>query len=359
MERGVRVIFPEAETFILPMADGGEGTVDALVQATGGSMHASMVSDPLGRPVQAAWGVLGDGKTAVAEMAAASGLCLLKPEERSPFAASTRGTGEMLLDIIRQGYKNIILGIGGSATNDGGTGFIRAFGAKFLDAAGRELPEGGKALANLAFIDLSGLDECLKDATLQVACDVDNPLCGSRGASAVYGPQKGATPDMVRELDIALARYGETAERATGRNIMGTPGVGAAGGLGAGLLFFTNAKLRPGIDIVLEATDFYNRAKGMDLILTGEGQTDFQTAFGKAPSGVARVGNENCVPVVCLSGSLGKDYLSLLDKGFSAVASCMPEPLDLNTAMSDALRLVEEASIRAVSLIRTGMGMRK
>jgi len=298
IERGVRTVFPAAEVVKVPIADGGEGTVDALVVATSGRTMETTVHGPLGESVAARWGVLGGGTTAVIEMAAASGLPLVPPGKRDPRVTSTRGTGELLRAALDAGLRHLVIGIGGSATNDGGAGLARALGARFLDAAGRELPDGGAALARLARIELEGLDPRLGEATILVACDVDNPLTGPRGASAVYGPQKGATPSRVRELDAALARYGDIARAATGRDVAALPGAGAAGGLGAGLLYFTPAQLRPGVEIVLEITGFDARVRHADLVITGEGRTDFQTAMGKAPVGVAAAARRHGVPVI-------------------------------------------------------------
>jgi glycerate kinase len=247
MARGVREVFPAAEVVAVPIADGGEGTVDALVAATGGRIVECTVSGPLGGPVTARWGVLGDGTTAVIETAAASGLTLLPPGRRDPGRATTRGTGELLRAALDAGLRRAVIGLGGSATTDGGAGLARALGVRFLDAGGRELPDGGAALARLARVDASRLDPRLAGADLLVACDVENPLTGPEGAAAVYGPQKGATPALVRELDAALARYAEVAGAATGRDVAAVPGAGAAGGLGAGLLLFTPARLRPGV----------------------------------------------------------------------------------------------------------------
>jgi glycerate kinase len=354
MARGVRAVFPDAEVDAVPIADGGEGTVDALVLATGGRVREAEVHGPLGEPVRARWGVLGGGDTAVIEMAAASGLPLVPPARRDPRVTTTRGTGELVRAALDAGLRRLVVGIGGSATNDGGTGFARALGARFLDAGGEELPEGGAALARLARIDSGGLDPRLAGAELLVACDVDNPLTGPRGASAVYGPQKGATPAMVRALDAALARYAEVAARVTGRDVAGRAGAGAAGGLGAGLLFFTPAQLRPGVAIVLEATGFDRRVRGADLVLTGEGRTDEQTAMGKAPAGVAAAAKRHGVPVVCLSGGLGEGADRVLDVGIDAVASTAPGPLSLEDSMRAGASLVEAAAARACRLLRVG-----
>ncbi len=358
MARGIRTVFPEAEVIELPIADGGEGTVEALVAATGGTLHRTAVRGPLGEPVDAAWGLLGDGRTAVVEMAAASGLTLVPEERRDPRLTDTSGTGELVQAALDAGLRRLILGIGGSATNDGGAGFARALGVRFLDAAGRDLPGGGAALARLARVDLAGLDSRLAETELLVACDVDNPLCGPRGASAVYGPQKGATPEVVRELDAALTTYARIARRDTGREVAETPGAGAAGGLGAGLLFFTPAQLRPGVEIVLEAVGFEDQVRGADLVFTGEGRTDAQTAMGKAPVGVAAAAKRQGVPVVCLSGGLGEDADAVLGRGIDALAGLPPGPMSLEACLSAGAPLLEAAAARVCRLLQVGRSLR-
>jgi glycerate 2-kinase len=358
VERGLRTVWPDAEVRKVPIADGGEGTVDALVVATSGCAVETTVRGPLGEPVRARWGVLGDAATAVIEMAAASGLPLVPKERRDPRVTTTHGTGELLRAALDAGLSRLVVGIGGSATNDGGSGLARALGARFLDAEGRDLPEGGAALARLARIDLAGLDPRLASAELTVACDVDNPLTGPRGASAVYGPQKGATPEMVKELDAALGHYAEVARAATGRDVAGSPGAGAAGGLGAGLLFFTPARLRPGVEIVLETTGFEALVEGADLVVTGEGRTDFQTAMGKAPTGVAAVAKRRGVPVVCLSGGLGEGADDVLAKGIDALAAVVPQAMPLEEAMARGAELVEAAAARLARLLRVGARLR-
>jgi glycerate kinase len=292
-------------------------------------------------------------------MAAASGLTLVPRDRRDPRVTTTFGTGELVRAALEAGLSRLIVGIGGSATNDGGTGMARALGIRFLDAGGSDLPEGGAALARLARIDLSGRDPRLDGAELLVACDVDNPLTGPRGASAVYGPQKGATPEMVRELDAALEHYAGVARAATGRDVASRPGAGAAGGLGAGLLFFTPARLRPGVEIVLEATGFDALVRGADLVLTGEGRTDAQTAMGKAPVGVAAAARRHGVPVVCLSGGLGPGADDVLALGVDAVASAVPGPMALEEAMARGPELVEAAAVRACRLLKVGMRLRR
>ena len=287
--RGVRRALPDASVEEMPLADGGEGTVRALVRATKGTLRAARVRDPLLREIRAEWGVLGDGTTAIVEMAAASGLPLLTALERDPRITSTRGTGELILAAAASGAHRIVIGIGGSATNDGGAGMARAIGYRFLDAEGNDLPEGGAALASLARID-GQTDPRLVRPAIEVACDVRNPLLGPEGASAIYGPQKGATPEVVAELDRALARYADVIEGFVGRSIRDVPGSGAAGGLGAGLLAFLDARLVSGADLVLRAVDFTQHLKGAGLVITGEGRIDRQSGFGKLTGAVASEG---------------------------------------------------------------------
>ncbi|MEG6584937.1 glycerate kinase [Dendrosporobacter sp. 1207_IL3150] len=357
MERGIISVFPEAEVLKLPIADGGEGTVEALVTATGGQMMYEEVIGPLGNKINAYWGVLGDAETAVIEMAAASGLPLVPVDKRDPRVTTTYGTGQLIKAALDKGLNKIIIGIGGSATNDGGTGMAKALGVKFFDSTGTELAPGGKSLENLAAIDLSSLDARVQKAKIMVACDVDNPLCGERGASAVYGPQKGATPEMVAELDRALSIYATIAEKATGKAVANLPGAGAAGGLGSGLLFFTNAQLRPGVDIVLESAGFSSMVEGANLVITGEGRTDFQTAYGKAPVGVAKVAKQYNVPVICLAGGLGKGAEDVLCQGIDGLMSVVPQPMSLEECMDCGDLLIEAATARLCRLVEVGMKM--
>lgn len=354
MERGILSVWPNAQVQKIPIADGGEGTIEALVTATKGTIFCQEVRGPLGNPIMASWGLLGEGQTAVIEMASASGLTLVPKDKRDPRITTTYGTGELIKAALNQGIRNFIIGIGGSATNDGGTGMAQALGVKFLDKFQRELPAGGAALIDLAHIDLSGLDPRVTESSILVACDVDNPLCGPKGASAVYGPQKGATPDMITQLDQALSRFAAIAAEATGKDVLNHPGAGAAGGLGAGLLFFTNAKLMPGVDIVLSATGFADIVKEADFIITGEGATDFQTAFGKAPVGVAKIAKQYNVPAVCLSGSLGKDCDDVLKHGIDGLMSIAPRPISLDECIGSADILIEQATARLCRLIAVG-----
>ncbi|OLC51399.1 MAG: glycerate kinase [Chloroflexi bacterium 13_1_40CM_4_69_19] len=341
--RGVRRAWPDARVDELPLADGGEGTVRALVRATNGTTHLARVHDPLGREIEAEWGLFGDGKTAVVEMAAASGLPLLLPEERDPRVTSTRGTGELVLAAAQSGAHRIVIGIGGSATNDGGAGLARALGYRFFDREGREIPEGGASLARLHRID-GQTDPRLVRPAIDVACDVRNPLLGPEGASAVYGPQKGATPEIVRELDAALARYADVLEAFVGRRIRDVPGAGAAGGLGAGLLAFLDARLVSGAELVLGAVRFADRVRGADLVITGEGRIDRQSAYGKLTGAVTAAARAAGVPVVAVVGGVGAGHESA-GLGDIAVAS---EGVSLEEAMARPLPLIERAAERLV-----------
>lgn len=358
MERGIRKVFPDAVVRKIPIADGGEGTVEPMVAATGGEIRRAEVTGPLGERVEALWGILGGDKTAVIEMAAASGLPLIPKEKLDPRAASSFGTGELILAALDAGLRKIIIGIGGSATNDGGAGMARALGIRFLDGNGHAIPDGGAALAQLATIDMTGIDPRIAETELIVACDVDNPLCGPRGASAVFGPQKGATPPIVAELDGTLAHFACLAREATGRNISEDPGAGAAGGLGAGLMFFTPARLRPGVEIVLEAVGFSDAVRNADFVITGEGRTDFQTAFGKAPVGVAKVAKSFGVPVFCLSGGLGQGANDVLEQGIDAVMSICDRPLSLEECMRDGVGLIEAGAERLCRIVKASRPMR-
>jgi glycerate kinase len=357
MAEGVRIALPDAAVVMIPVADGGEGTVRALVAATGGQLLHSRVTGPLGEPVEAAWGLLGantatpDEKTAVIEMAAAAGLPLVPPERRDPRATTTYGVGELMRAALDAGCARILIGIGGSATNDGGAGMAQALGARLLDANGNDLPPGGAALAGLARIDVSGMDARLARTAVRVASDVTNPLTGPEGASAVYGPQKGATPQMVAELDAALAQYAAILQRDLGADVTDTPGAGAAGGLGAGLLAFARAELVPGARLVFEALRFDERISGADLIFTAEGRLDAQTAYGKAVGAVATAGQRQGVPVVALAGAVAMDDTALRALGLAAALPLAAGPLTLEESMAHAADLTHNATLRALRLI--------
>lgn len=330
------------------MADGGEGTVDALVAATGGSIREASVSGPLGEKVTAQFGLLGDPQSAVIEMAAAAGLVLVPADKRNPLAATTYGTGELLLAAIASGARRLIVGIGGSATNDGGAGLGQALGFALLDSGGREIKPGGGELGRLAKIDPSGRKRELEGVEIAIACDVTNPLCGPDGASAVYGPQKGATPEMVKTLDQNLAHFAAIVERDLGALIRDLPGSGAAGGLGGGLVAFAGGKLSPGIDLVIKAVNLEPRLRNADLCLTAEGAIDGQSAFGKTAVGVARLARSLGCPVLAFAGSIGPGARAVLEQGIDAYFSICPAPITLEQAIARAAGLLEHATEQAV-----------
>ena len=319
IETGLRRAMTSVVVRKIPMADGGEGTVPAIVNATGGRIVRRTVRDPLGRKIRATFGVSGDGRQAVIEMAAASGLALLKARERNPLKTTSAGTGDLISAALETGAGKILVGVGGSATNDGGMGMARALGLRFVDARGRQLPEGGGALARLDRIDMSQIDVRIAKVSIEVACDVDNPLTGPRGASHVYGPQKGATPAMVKKLDANLARLARIIKRDLGTDILTVPGSGAAGGLAAGLMAILGGQLRPGVDIVIDAVGLKQQLKGCDLVITGEGRMDGQTVHGKTPAGVAHVAKSLGIPVIAICGCLGKGFEKVHDIGIDAV----------------------------------------
>jgi glycerate kinase len=326
-------------TTCAPMADGGEGTVEAMIAAVGGNIISIDVNGPMGDKVRAFYGILEDKKTAIIEMASASGLPLVKGE-KNPLIATSYGTGELMLDAVKRGCNKIIMGLGGSATNDGGSGMARALGIRFLDALGHDLPEGGEALINLDRIDMSDFESRFNNVNIQVACDVDNPLCGANGATAVYGPQKGATPKMVTTLDDALKNYARIIKRDIGNDIQSIPGSGAAGGLGGGLCAFAGAELKRGVDIVMSAIGMNSLISKADIVVTGEGQTDFQTAFGKVPAGIASLCKKHGKPLICLSGSLGENCESLYDIGITSLFSICNKPMTLEYAIENAENLL-------------------
>lgn len=336
IEQGFSEIFPQAEYIKLPMADGGEGTVESMVAATGGELVNVEVTGPLGVPVKAFYGWMGDGETAVIEMAAASGLHLVAPEQRNPLITTSYGTGELILAALNHGARKIILGIGGSATNDGGAGMMQALGVQLSDQQGKALTVGGAALVQLVDIDLSQLDDRLAQTDILVACDVDNPLCGAKGASAVFGPQKGATPERVQQLDAALQHYGEKIEQVTGKSVINVAGAGAAGGMGAALFGLLNARLQPGIEIVTEALKLAAAVQEADLVITGEGRIDSQTIYGKTPVGVARVAKRFDIPVIAIAGSMAPDYEVVHQHGLDAVFSVLNHIQTLPEALEEA-----------------------
>ena len=348
MAEGAGRACPKAQLECVPMADGGEGTVQALIRATGGTYCQELVHDPLNRPVEATFGLLGHSSCAVIEMAAASGLELLVPQQRNPLLTTTRGTGELIRAALNAGVERIILGIGGSATVDGGTGMARALGVRFLDAAGNELPEGGGSLVQLATIDISGLDQRINNVQIEVACDVNNPLIGEHGAARIFGPQKGATPQMVGQLEQGLALLGEKIAQQLGKDVMDTPGAGAAGGLGAGLIAFLDAQLQSGVDLVIEAVGLADRLAGADLCITGEGKLDAQSVHGKTVVGIGRLAKSMNVPVIVLAGTIGPGAEQVLNHGIVQYCSIKPESMSLPEAMKRTPELLAQAAQRVV-----------
>lgn len=336
IEEGFRIVYPNADFVKVPMADGGEGLVQSLVDSLDGIIISRDVTGPLGEKVEAFFGLIHDGKTAVIEMAAAAGLHLVSREDRNPLQTSTYGVGELILAAFDHQVERIILGLGGSATNDGGAGMVQALGAKLLNAGGSEIGFGGGALADLCSINIEGLDSRLLDITFEVACDVENPLLGATGASAVFGPQKGATEEMVPILDENLAHFARVIERDLGKCVCDVPGAGAAGGLGAGLLAFLPCKLRKGIEIVVEATCLEYHIRDASIVITGEGKIDNQTIYGKTPIGVAQVAKKHNVRVIGLAGSLGVGYETVYDYGMDAVFSIVPGVTSLEQALKNA-----------------------
>ena len=350
IQKGLLNVDENIETVIVPMADGGEGTVQSLIDVSGGKIVELTVHDPLFRKINSFYGIMGDGETAVIEMAAASGLPLLTPEERNPLKTTTFGTGELIRDALNRRCRKFIIGLGGSATNDGGCGMAQALGVKFLDKNGNEVGMGGSELSKISSIDLSGIDQRIKNASFLAACDVDNPLCGAKGASAVFGPQKGASEKDVIALDNGLNHFSQIVKQQLKFDIKDVPGSGAAGGLGAGVLIFLNATLERGISIVTRTTQLAEKMEDAGLVITGEGRIDFQTAFGKTPLGVAQIAKTKNIPVIVLAGSLGEGYKTLYEKGFDGIFSIIDHPMSLQEAIENASGLLENAAENIVRL---------
>lgn len=344
MEAGIKKVIPDVECVKVPMADGGEGTVQSLVDATNGEIIEVEVTGPRGKKTKAFFGILGDKSTAVIEMASASGIQLVTKEERNSLYTTTYGTGELIRAALDRGVKRIFIGIGGSATNDGGAGMVQALGARLLDEDGNELPFGGGALDKLHKIDLTNMDSRLKDVVVEVACDVTNPLTGENGASHVFGPQKGATPEMVEQLDRNLAHYAEVIRQQLNKDVEKVPGAGAAGGLGAGLMAFLNAELKRGVELVIKYTDLEEKVKGADFVFTGEGSVDSQTVFGKTPFGVASAAKKFNIPVIAFAGRIGDGVEVLYDKGIDSIVGILPGAVSLEEALQKGKENLERAA---------------
>jgi len=343
IEQGIREIFPEAEIVKIPMADGGDGTVQCLVNATGGEILKEKVTGPLGDEVLASYGILGDKKTAVIEMAEASGLTLVPENKRNPLITTTYGTGELIKIALDQGCRKMIIGIGGSATNDGGAGMVQALGVKLLDKDEEELGFGGGELKKVFRIDTKYLDNRLSETKVLVASDVSNPLCGPKGASWIYGPQKGATPEIIKELDESLAHFAEIVKRDLNKDVKDIPGAGAAGGLGASLMAFLDAELRPGIEIVIEIVRLERAIKGADLVITGEGKIDSQTIYGKAPIGVAKIAKKYNIPVVAIAAIIDDDADIVHQYGINTLIKISEPPMSLAEPKSKKIGLIKRS----------------
>lgn len=351
MEKVIKKVFKDAECIKVPMADGGEGTVDALVNATEGKFIEIEVTNPLGKKIKANYGILGDGKTAVIEMAKASGIELIDRSERNPYVTTTYGTGEIIKDAVNKGIKHILIGIGGSATNDAGAGMLQALGVKLLDANKEEIAFGGVQLEKIEYIDKCKLDEFLKDVTIEVACDVTNPLVGENGASYIFGPQKGATPEMVKVLDNNLRHFALKVKESFGIDIAHVPGSGAAGGLGGALLGFLNAELRSGIELVIKYTNLEEKIKTSDYVFTGEGSIDGQTIFGKTPVGVSKLGKKYDIPVVAFAGKVDPESSNLYSEGMKSIFSIMRGVETLDDALKNGACNLEKTVESVIRII--------
>jgi glycerate kinase len=358
IEKGIRKVISNAEVVKLPIADGGEGTVDALVIGASGIEKEITVINPLGKKIKAKYGILGN-KTAVIEMAAASGLTLVPEKKRNPMITTSYGTGQLIKAALDEDCKKIILGIGGSATNDGGLGMAQALGISFKDNKGNELGYGGGVLESLYKIDTSNLDTRLMDCEIIIACDVTNTLCGAQGASALYGPQKGATPDMVTKLDNNLKRLAEKINEDVNKDIISIEGTGAAGGLAVPLISYCNAKIKSGIETVLDTLNIDKHLPTTDLVITGEGKIDNQSIYGKVPIGVAKRVKKYNIPVLAIVGAIGNGAEEVYDYGIDGIMSILNKPMPLSEAMEKSTELLEDAAERVMKIMCIGMNMEK
>ncbi|KZL90166.1 glycerate kinase [Clostridium magnum] len=354
MERGIKRANSSITCIHVPMADGGEGTMQSLLDATGGRLYRINVVGPLGVEVEATYGILGDGETGILEMASASGIHLVSPEKRNPLITTSYGTGQLIKACLDHGIKKLLIGIGGSATNDGGAGVVQALGGRLLDTQGKELGFGGGELGKLDTIDLTNFDSRIKDVVVEVACDVNNPLCGERGASNVFGPQKGANEDMIRLLDDNLKHYADIIKKQLGKDVLEVPGAGAAGGLGAGSMAFLDGTLKKGIEMVIEYSGLEEKVKDADMVWTGEGSIDFQTQYGKTPLGVAVVAKKHDKPVIALAGRVGDGIDILYKKGIDSIFGIVKGAASLEEALVKGQENIEKTAeniIRLMSLL--------
>lgn len=353
IEKGIKKVDRNIETILCPIADGGEGTVDALVAATSGRYVICDATGPLGEKISAKYGILGDEKTAIVEMSAASGLWLVTEDKRNPLYTTTYGTGDMIKGALDFGVEKIIVGIGGSSTTDGGIGMAQALGIKFFDKEGKELGYGGVQLEKLFKISMKNRDPRVTETIFEVACDVDNPLTGFKGAAYIYSPQKGANPDEVKRLDNGLKNFAKVIKKDLRKDVENLKGSGAAGGLGAGLVAFLDAKLRSGVDIVMDTINLRKRMENVNLAITGEGSTDIQTLMGKAPMGVINIAKELNIPVVIISGSIADNMSKLHESGVDAIFSIIPRPISINESLQNASLFLEKAAEEIIRLFIT------
>lgn len=356
MAAGINDVMPNAKIYKFPVADGGEGTTECIVDALGGRIIEKKVTGPLGYPVTGFFGILKDSKTAIIEVASASGLCVVPEEKLNPLRATSYGTGELIRAALDSGCREIFIGLGGSATIDAGAGILQALGAHFLDREGKEIGRGAEELTRLECIDLSAIDNRLLQTSITVGYDVDNPLCGPMGAAAVFGPQKGATQEMIRKIELALQRFVEVT-RLMGKDVSGIPGAGAAGGIAAGLSL-VGAVAVPGLDKILEITGIEKvMQNGVHLVLTGEGEFNFQSFHGKAPIGVARLAKKYSIPTVVLTGNIGKGVEHASEEGIESIVCIVPGPMKLDEAISNASEYLRVATARAIKLIKLGYSL--
>jgi len=358
IEKGIRQVFPDAEVIKIPIADGGEGTVEALVAGAGGEIFKATVTGPMGETREAEYGILANGKAAI-EMAASSGLPLVAEDMRNPLKATTYGVGQLIKAVIEKGCKEIVLGLGGSATNDGGIGMAQALGVSFKDKDGNELGFGGGELDKLASVDVSGLDPRIKDISIVIASDVNSPLCGEKGASAIFGPQKGADPEMVKLLDSNLAHYADVVKKQLGIDNLNAPGAGAAGGLGYALITFMGAAMNSGIETMLDSVGVDKYLVDCDLVITGEGKIDGQSAFGKVPVGVAQRVKKFGIPVLAIVGDIGDGAENVYEYGIDSIMSTVNKAMPLSEAIGRSGELLEEAAVRAMRMIKIGYSIKK
>ncbi|MBL00936.1 MAG: glycerate kinase [Chloroflexi bacterium] len=353
MEKGILKVWPNSTIKKIPVADGGDGTLETLVSNSNGEIKSTIADNSNFEKIKTEWGALGDKKTAVIEVARVIGLSKISVNKRNVMKASSYGIGSVFKEALDQGYRSFIVPVGGSATNDGGAGLLQALGVSLKNKSGKEIGYGGQGLQNLEKIDISGLDERMLNSNIMVACDVNNPLCGPRGASSIYGPQKGATFEQVQILDQALSKFSEIIKRDLGKDVADIPGAGASGGIGAGLMAFFSSELRLGSDIVLEILGIEKHIAESDLIIVGEGQVDRSTVFNKSPVAVSRIAKKYNKPVICIAGSLGAGFKEVHSHGIDAVFSLLNRPMSLQSAMNDTARLVEiatEQACRSISI---------